>query len=128
MNQQSKSPSPENGKDAESFTKVTSREKHSKKTPVTSTAPNKPKSSNSFEVLATHDTQEGHQAHPSVSYMLPKTTTSKLNPSTSDLVKTDSLTSSSNADIDKAIVLKDSQMEIDGTLALISHQDTGKAE
>jgi len=63
-NLQSKAPVTKTSKDAEGFTKVSSRRKHAKKSPVTPNNLKKLETRNSFEILTSQNTMEDHLVIP----------------------------------------------------------------
>lgn len=64
LNLQPKAPATEESKNAEGFTRVSSRRKHAKKPPVAPVDPKKPETQNSFETLSSNPILEDHSFIP----------------------------------------------------------------
>lgn len=116
------------GPDVEGFTKVSKRKRHSKKPNMATPAPKTPSTSNSFEILSTQAPLEGGP--------------SQMAPDAPDLNKPDLNTASLNTstqpphsiphasirqpNLDKSIIIKYSQMDIDNNLPSPSYSQLVK--
>lgn len=130
LNLQSKVPATKASKDAEGFTRVSSRRKHAKKPPIAPEAPKKPETRNSFETLSSQTNLEDHAfippSDPSPSTQVPPPNPS-ASPSKSTLIST-LVSNSTDKNQASDTALKSSTMEIDPSLALSIHQRSDEEE
>ena len=117
LNQKPSPPPPNAGKDSEGFTKVSSRKKHSKKSPIISTAPIITNKSNSFEFLAQQAQTEAPQGQPANSSPSQDAPASKLKAPLATATSKDSLASSSIDNQIKPSITISSLMDLDFTPA-----------
>ena len=130
LNSQTKAPDSEASKDADGFTKVTSRRKHAKKSPVVHDPPRKPSTHNSFGILSPQNDLVRIPSHPSSSDRPSTSISPPPNSSTpisaSDLVKIPASPSSDNTIPDPGP--KATTMDLDAASALTIHQNQNRAD